>query len=382
MASAGSPPAAAPAPLRPPPLLPRKERKRNGWKVAAIIFAVLLLLSLLLQLVSFAGSLITELGGSASAGGARLEEVTVEYNHSANKIAVVPIEGVIFSGGFERGGLGLVRHVQEQLKAAARDDRVKAVLLRVNSPGGEVLASDDIYRAIAEFQKKHKKPVIASMGSVAASGGYYVAAPCRWIVANELTITGSIGVIMHSYNYRGLMNKVGLQPQIYKSGRFKDMLSGEKDLEKMTPEEQADFREEERMIQSLINQTFERFKKVIQEGRRNSNALNQGNTNALGQALSAKWESFADGRVISGKQAQELGFVDELGDWETAVNRAKQIAGIRDANLVQYQQIVDLFSMFRLLGKSEATSIKVDLGMDLPKLQPGLLYYLAPTYVR
>ena len=143
---------------------------------------------------------------------------------------------------------------------------MKAVLLKVNSPGGEVLASDDIYNAIRQFQNEHNKPVVASMGSLAASGGYYVSAPCRWIVANELTITGSIGVIMHGYNYRGLMNKVGLQPQVFKSGRFKDMLSGEKDLEKMTPQERADVDEETRMVQTMINQTFDKFKKSC--GRR------------------------------------------------------------------------------------------------------------------
>src|SRR4029079_10112350 len=103
---------------------------------------------------------------------------------------------------------------------------VKAVILKIDSPGGEVMASDDISRALVQFQEKHKKPVIASSRVLAASGGYYVAAPCRWIVANELTITGSIGVILSSLNYRGLMDKVGIEPVVFKSGKFKDMLRG------------------------------------------------------------------------------------------------------------------------------------------------------------
>src|SRR6185295_3608548 len=167
-------------------------------------------------------------------------------------------------------------------KLAGKDDRVKAVLLKVNSPGGEVLASDDIYNAIRNFQIEHNKPVIASMGSLAASGGYYVSAPCRWIVANELTITGSIGVIMHTYNYRGLMNKVGLRPLVFKSGRFKDMLSGEKDLEKLTPQEKEDQVVEEKMIKDLINQTFEKFKSVVADGRQQSNKQNQQNPDRKG----------------------------------------------------------------------------------------------------
>src|SRR5690606_37432008 len=121
--------------------------------------------------------------------------------------------------------------IRAQLRRASWDDDVKAVLLKVDSPGGEVLASDEIARALEDFQKRAQKPVIVSMGSLAASGGYYVAAPCQWIVANELTITGSIGVIMQGFNYHGLMDKVGLRRGVYKSGEFKDMLSGARDPE-------------------------------------------------------------------------------------------------------------------------------------------------------
>src|SRR5262249_40285778 len=160
-----------------------------------------------------------------------------------------------------------------------------------NSPGGEVLASDDIYSAIQQFQNEHKKPVVASMGSLAASGGYYVSAPCRWIVANELTITGSIGVILHGYNYRGLMNKVGGRPLVYKSGRFKDMLSGEKDLDSITPAEKADLEEENGMVNKMINETFDRFKKIVAEGRRMANNRNGSDKDStMGRPLDTNWE--------------------------------------------------------------------------------------------
>ena len=345
--------------------------------IAALVLGFLLVLSVLGSLVgSFfqAFSTMEGLGGES-----RLQEVTIEHNRAADKIAVIPIQGII-SSSFD-GSYGLVQLVEDQLKLAGKDDRVKAVLIKVNSPGGEVLASDDIYSAILKFQTEHNKPVVASMGSLAASGGYYVSAPCQWIVANELTITGSIGVIMHGYNYRGLMNKVGLRPMVFKSGRFKDMLSGEKDLEKLTPSEKAEFEEEEAMVNKMINETFERFKKVVAEGRNLSRNRNQLNKGDKGRRLSDEWTSLADGRILSGKEAHEHGFVDELGNWRTAVKRAQTLAGIERADLITYQMPFNIGNLLGFLGKTETKSIKIDLGLDLPKLSAGL-YYLSPTFLR
>ncbi|MEW6302114.1 MAG: signal peptide peptidase SppA [Verrucomicrobiota bacterium] len=299
-----------------------------------------------------------------------LEELVIEENHSDNKIAIVDIDGVIMSGSIDGSGLDLVKLIKDQLKRAEDDKRVKAVVLKVDSPGGEVLASDEIYRAIQEFQEDTGKPVVASMSSVAASGGYYVSAPCQWIVANELTITGSIGVIMHSYNYRGLMNKVGVRPQVFKSGKFKDMLSGDKELEEILPEEKE-------MVQGLINETFTRFKKVVADGRKYANTKNKGK----GRALVSDWEEYADGRILSGRQAHEHGFVDELGNFDTAVGRAMELANIGDADLVGFRPPFTLGNIFRIFGKSEAASIKVDLGVDLPRIQAGRLYFLSPTLI-
>ena len=134
--------------------------------------------------------------------------------------------------------MDMVRNIKDQLKMAQRDMNVKAVILKVDSPGGEVLASDEINKAITRFQEETHRPVVARWGRWRRPGGYYISAPCRWIVANELTITGSIGVIMHGYNYRQLMDKIGIHPQVFKSGRFKDMLSGEREDRNLSPEEQ------------------------------------------------------------------------------------------------------------------------------------------------
>jgi len=356
----------------------RKPKSGRGWMVAAIVLGFLLLLSVL---TSFVGSFFEILASAEGIGGeARLQETTIENNHAADKIAVIPVEGII-SSGFGQG-YSMVELIEDQLKLAGKDDRVKAVLLKVNSPGGEVLASDDIYNALLKFQNEHNKPVVASMGALAASGGYYVSAPCQWIVANELTITGSIGVIMHGYNYRGLMNKVGLRPMVFKSGRFKDMLSGEKDLEKLTPAEKADVEEEEAMITKMITETFEKFKKVVAEGRKLASNRNQLNKDgSTGRPLSDKWTSLADGRILSGKEAYEHGFVDELGNWRKAVKRAETLAGIEKADLITYQMPFNLGNLLGIFGKSETKSIKVDLGFDVPKLNAGL-YYLAPSFLR
>jgi protease-4 len=340
--------------------------------VAALILLCLLGLSMLVNFSQFFSNFMVTPGvGYTHVAGPRIEEVLMEEGDGSDKIAVIDVDGLITSQVIDQGGFNLVDVVRAGLKKAEEDRRVKAVILKIDSPGGEVLASDELNRAIVEFQKRAEKPVVASMGNVAASGGYYIAVGSRWIVANELTITGSIGVIMHTWNYRGLMNKVGLFPVVYKSGKFKDMLSGEREAEDIPAEERE-------MMQSMINQTYSRFKTVVASGRQQSNAQNKD----AGKALSEDWTQYADGRVLTGSEALRFGFVDELGNFEDAVKRAKNIAGIEEARVVHYQQRYDLSDLFRLFGKSEAKVVKVDLGMETPKLQTGRLYYLAPSFLR
>lgn len=338
--------------------------------IFAIILLVLLGLSLLVNFRHAASVITTGRTRPYHSYGPRLEEVIIKESTSANKIAVVPIEGIISGEAVDQGGFSMVSVVKEELKRAERDRDVKAVLLKVNSPGGEVLASDEIANAIEEFQTNSSKPVIVSMGSLAASGGYYVSARSQWIVANELTITGSIGVIMHGLNYRGLLDKIGVRPEVFKSGKYKDMLSSTKEPEEITPEEKQ-------MVQALINETFGKFKSVVADGRHSAYQSN----NQRGKRLSQDWEDYADGRILSGKEALRLGFVDELGDFDVAVKRAEKLAGISKAELVEYQQAFDLSNLFHLFGKSDAKAVKLDLGVDIPKLQPGCMYFLSPTYL-
>ena len=353
-----------------------RPRKSRGWMIVAIVLLVLLALSLF-------GNFSQWLGGfmpmqvahlRSSEAGPQLDEATLEDNDSANKIVVVDVSGIITSRGMDQSGVTMVERIKAELKLAQEDTRVKAVLLRVDSPGGEVLASDEIYGLLKDFQDgkpgKPGKPVITSMGNLAASGGYYISSASRWIVANEMTITGSIGVIMHAYNYRGLMDKIGLAPDVYKSGKHKDMLSGERSAEEIP----ADERE---MVQSLIDETYGRFKHVVEEGRGAAHGKNK----TEGKALADDWKDYADGRVLSGNRALELGFVDEVGNFDKAVERARLIAHIKNANLVEYKLRHDFSDLFRLFGKTEVPTIKVDLGLNGPKVEAGQLYFLSPTFL-
>jgi len=374
------PPPFSPPPVIAPPPAPAP-RKRRGWMIFAIILLVLLGLSLfgnvaqlVLQTLSFGRGLHADGFGTAREVGPKLDECILENNKSQNKIAVITLDGIITDSHFDGTGNSDVEVIKAQLDRAADDQRVKAVILKVDSPGGEVLASDEIYKAIRAFEEDSKKPVVCSMGSLAASGGYYISSGCRWIVANELTITGSIGVIMHGWNYRGLMDKVGIAPMTFKSGKFKDMLSGERATNEIPVEEHA-------MVQSLIDETYGKFKDVVADGRSAAHDLNKKNAGKeaadKGQELADDWEDFADGRVVSGSQALGLGLVDELGDFDDAVDRTEKLAGIKDSNLIEYRERYDLSNFLSMFGESgKAHDIKLDLGVEAPKLRTGLMYFL------
>jgi protease IV len=366
--SSGSPP---PVIMPPPPSKPRKSR---GWMIAAIILIVLLAFSLfgnLTQFVSHAFDFNNGLNRTFKTAGAReigpkLDEYILEDNDARNKIAVVTVDGIIAGSTADQSGNGIVDVIKAQFDRAADDNRVKAVILKVDSPGGEVMASDQINKLIAKFQDDSKKPVICSMGSLAASGGYYISAPCRWIVANELTLTGSIGVIMHGYNYRGLMDKIGVAPMTFKSGLYKDMLSPDRSTNEIPSGEH-------KMVQDLIDETYQKFKDVVADGRGQAHEKN----GKEGKPLADDWADYADGRVLSGTQALKLGFVDELGDFDDAVDRAEKIAHISDANLIEYRERYDISDLLSMFGQSSAShDIKLDLGLDIPKLREGCMYFL------
>jgi protease-4 len=362
-----------------PPSAPRPGRSW-GWIITCIILVILLgFAGLIIIGQSFTHSLSLNRGFktvSSREVGPRLEECTLEEGISRNKIAVITVDGIITDHQADEAGNNMVDVIKAQLDRAADDDRVKAVILKVDSPGGEVMASDEINKAIAAFQEdepadhgktgKKGKPVICSMGSLAASGGYYISCPCRWIVANELTLTGSIGVIMHGYNFRGLMDKVGVYPMTYKSGKFKDMLSPDRSTNEIPAEERA-------MVQGLIDETYQKFKSVVADGRANAHDLNK----TKGKPLADNWADFADGRVVSGTQALDLGLVDSLGDFDDAVDKAEDIAHVQNVTLIEYRERYDISNFLSMFGQNgQAKDIKLDLGVEMPRLRPGCMYFL------
>ncbi|MBN8248174.1 MAG: signal peptide peptidase SppA [Verrucomicrobia bacterium] len=353
---------------------------RTSWIVLTVILGGGILGALVLLLVLgfwWSGSESGGMDGSVRRGAGELMEVVLEQRRSPHKVAVIHLQGIIGASLRSADGEGLPGAIRDQLERIARDKAVRAVVLRVDSPGGEVLASDEIHNALQQFQTNRNIPVVASMGSLAASGGYYVSAPCRWIVAHPLTLTGSIGVLFHGYNYRGLMDKVGVRPDVVKSGKLKDMFSGEQRPDQVLPEEKA-------ILQELVAESFQRFKQVVREGRGEAQRQNAAQAGDPGRPLAPNWEEFADGRILSGNQAYALGLVDELGGLDTALTRARTLAGIPGATVVTYQSPTRLGDLFPFLGVTarEPVSFRLDGFPGLPTLPEGRLLFLSPLHAR
>lgn len=212
---------------------------------------------------------------------------------SGDRIAVIRVEGVIIDSQVTVG----------ELKRFSENPSVKAIVLRIDSPGGGVVPSQEIYDAVRQVRSKTSKTVIASMGNVAASGGYYIAAATDRIVANPGTLTGSIGVIMETANVEGLLQKIGVEGVVIKSGKFKDVGSP---LRKMSEEERG-------LMQAVMDDVHKQFIEAVAEGR----AMELAEAQAL-----------ADGRIFTGRQAKEAKLVDELGNLDDAIQLAADAVGI------------------------------------------------------
>ena len=333
--------------------------KRFGCFGIAMI--VVLALSLILNFVFlFAGG--SAVATSAMGAGSQLPKfeeglIAPGREGSTDRIAVLSLRGIITSA--EPGAIGetMVEDLKLQLAQAVEDAHVKAIVLHIDSPGGEVTASDTLYNAVA--RARAKKPVVVYMGSLAASGGYYVACGAKWLVANETTFTGSIGVIMHTLNYEQLFGKVGLASVTFKSGKMKDMLSGSRQVTD----------EEREYLQGMIMQTYGKFVGIVAKERNlPEDALRNG---------------IADGRVVSGKDALEAKLVDQLGEVEDAYAKAKEFGKASDAAVIRYEVPFKFGRLLRMLGQSEAPKgkIEIDLAHAIsPRIEAGRLYFLPGFY--
>ena len=282
------------------------------------------------------------------------EQVVVYGGGSSSKIAVIPLEGVIAFGAQGSLGDSMVDDFKNALEQAEEDQQIKAIVLQVDSPGGEVTASDVLYHAIGKLSKK--KPVIIYFNSIGASGAYYAACGATWIMCNDTTFTGSIGVIISALNYRDLFGKVGLESVVFKSGKFKDMLSGART---MSPEESA-------YVQGLVMQSYDRFVGIVARSRKlDEKSLRDG---------------VADGRILSGTDAYAAKLVDKLGYIEDAYAKARELGNAPDAQVVRYKRTYSLDKFFRMFSESRASKIEIALPGQQASLIPGRVYLLPPFF--
>ncbi|MBH0198160.1 MAG: signal peptide peptidase SppA [Nitrospira sp.] len=244
-----------------------------------------------------------------------LKEAQVDGTGTA-KVLLLEVSGMISSQ--EKEGLipapSMLARIKEQLTRAAQDDSIKAVVLRINTPGGTVTASDIVYHELKTFKTSRKIPIVASIMDLGTSGGYYIAAAADTVMAHPSSVTGSIGVIMLTINARGLLEKVGVEATAVTSGPRKDMGSP---FRVMTVEERTIF-------QGLIDSFYQRFLSVVQEGRPNLQM--------------EQIKKLADGRIYTGEQAKAAGLVDEIGYLEDAIELAKKKAKIAEARVITYQR--------------------------------------------
>ncbi|MDD5558889.1 signal peptide peptidase SppA [Candidatus Methylomirabilis sp.] len=249
-----------------------------------------------------------------------------------SKVALITVEGVILDS----------KEVIEQLEKYRANPSVKAIVLRINSPGGGVAPSQEIYEEVLKTRQADKKPVVASLGSVAASGGYYVASATDLIVANPGSITGSIGVLLQIPNFSGLLQKIGVKSVVVKSGQHKDLASPTREMTDA----------ERQILQGMLDDVHNQFIDVVAKGR---------------QIDRKKVEAIADGRIFSGREAQSLGLVDHLGNLQDAIDRAGTLAGIRGKPTVIQERKRGLFLIDLLRGSLSLFDI------DLPIHPPSTL---------
>ena len=278
-----------------------------------------------------AGLLLLLAGGCQPSGGYKITPVPADRSLDESvvldeggwvppKVALIDLDGILINakrGGLLTEGENPVSLTVEQLDQAAGDRQVKAVLLRLNSPGGSVGASDAIYQEVRGFRQRTGKPVVAMMMDVAASGAYYIACGCDEIVAQRTTITGSIGVVMQTFDVSGTMAKLGIHSDAIVSGPKKDAGSP---LRPMTPEER-------RVFQDLVDTFYAQFLEVVRTGRPK-----------LAELDDAALRTIADGRVYHADKALELGLIDRIGTIREAVAAAKQRAQLDRVRVVSYHR--------------------------------------------
>ncbi|WP_458354716.1 signal peptide peptidase SppA [Peribacillus frigoritolerans] len=317
--------------------------------IAAVLFFVSIAVGISTTLFTAdTENIIDDLFASESA----FYEEVIEGDDFSNVIAVFDVEGTIQDTG-EASLLSSTtynhRAFMDKLKMAEENDDIKGIILRVNSPGGGVVESAEIHEKILDI-KKVKKPVYVSMGSMAASGGYYISAPADKIYASPETMTGSLGVIMQGYNYEKLAKKYGVEFQTIKSGPHKDIMSPTRE---MTGEERE-------ILQEMIDNSYDQFVKIIADGR---------------GMTEKEVREIADGRIYDGRQAKENHLIDDFGHLDDVIAAMKTDIGKEDAQVIRYTDEVGFGSLFsmgaqKMLGNDVETAVltKILSSSNSPRL--------------
>jgi protease-4 len=316
---------------------------RRGW---AITIVTCLTVLMIIILVVRSGDVFAEQESN------HWEEKTISGS-GTDKVIQLFVEGVIaeersFGSSFD------AESFMFQLDQVLEDDNVKAVVIRVNSPGGGVVASDDIHQKILEV-KAAGKPVVVSMGTMAASGGYYIAAPADRIFANSGTLTGSLGVIFSLPNYQGAAEWIGYKEMTIQSGDMKDIGNPLREMKN----------EEKEVLQAIVDESYEQFVDVIAAGR---------------NLPREQVYELADGRLYTGKQAEKSGLIDEIGSLEDATEYALQLVEGEEPKIVRYEEPFSFSNMFMGFQSEMSPPIKDVLSEVFPgmHMEPGLKYMYQP----
>jgi protease-4 len=324
------PPPSAPTPAETP-------KKRTGWK---IFLGVVLALSILANIVLFL-MLIGVVAVFATGQRGVFTEEVIKEGPRATKIAVITVQGIID----DEQAQGVYR----RLKSAREDERVKGLIVRINSPGGTISGSDEIHNEILKYRSQTDKPVVAFMQGVAASGGYYTSVACDEIIAEPTTITGSVGVIFGYLVLQELLEeKLGIQPVIIKSGLRKDWPSSFR----QPTQEELKYLEDK-----VLTPAYERFVKVVADGRP---SLTLDDVKRLG-----------DGSIYHAQEAVDEKLIDKVGYLDDAIDEVKSLAGIEQARVVEYRKP---FSLANLLRSRSSNLLKIDRAKLYELSTPQVLY--------
>ena len=342
-----------PASIQPPPIRPVKRRSHAGFWITITLLSLALLASLVVILFMAGFS-----GGSPSAalgmrGGIdEYPELTERWSYGRGHTKVVrisytgPIMRQAQSSGLFASRMNPVEDMHQKIRAATNDSDVRAILVEMDSPGGGVTPSDELYHALKTFKESRSdRTVLVFMRDLAASGGYYVSMAADWIIAEPTTILGSIGVIMSSINVEQLSQKVGVSDVTIKSGKNKDLLNP---FQQPSEEQLA-------LLQGMIDSMHQRFMQIVSDSR--------------GIPMKELTE-IADGRILDAQQARQLNLVDEIGYWDDAVTRMAELLNEESVRIVRYERATDLFTLLT----QARTPIELPILSDYTSPRPQYLW--------